>query len=656
MRGIRFTVNQSFVSVEVRMAARVAGTYGFNAELRRSTGFTAAVETSVPISETMPTIASIPYKVIHIDFPSTINVSGSETFTLKFAGVAGPGLLFFEMTGIDFLCADVEGTAENDVANPTGRADPAGFKVLALATCADLNGDGKVTGRDVAMVTRALPSQPGHKRWNPDADLNHDNVVDESDLKLINLALHGDGCEPTPTPTPAATPSPAPTPTPTPTPTLKLTPTPVPTATPGRGTVALVAIDTTTSGNDDSAIGTIDSCASVSVGDTLTFDLIIQGVHDADRIGGYQVDVDYDPSIISITGIIDADAAGSTAPNDVTIISRIASSGSLGFLSLSDAVTNSVSMTLSGVDATALPAYPDQHESGDGVLARVTVTGVGNGVTDLDVGGPSGGLDRLPDVLINSGVNAGAPVPVTTVQDGAIAVGQPCPESTPTPTPTVTPTPTPTPTPTLAPTPVPTATPGPGAVALVAIDTTSSGNDDSSIGTVDSCASIDVGDTLTFDLIIQGVHDADRIAAYQVDIDYDPSIISVTSVIDADAAGSTAPNDVTIISRINSSGGLNFFSLSDWFTRPNSMTLSGVDATALPAYPDQHESGDGVLARVTVTGVGNGVTDLDVGGPLGGADGAPDVLINSGVNAGAPVPVTTVQDGAIAVGQPCGGF
>ena len=83
------------------------------------------------------------------------------------------------------------------------------------------------------------------------------------------------------------------------------------------------------------------------------------------------------------------------------------------------------------------------------------------------------------------------------------------------------------------------------------------------------------------------------------------------------------------------------------------MTLSAVDGTVLPAYPDMNEAGDGVLARVTVTAVGNGITSLDVGGPIGGQDGFPDVLINSGTAGGAPVPVTTVQDGAIAVGQPC---
>ena len=127
------------------------------------------------------------------------------------------------------------------------------------------------------------------------------------------------------------------------------------------------------------------------------------------------------------------------------------------------------------------------------------------------------------------------------------------------------------------------------------------------------------------------------------------------AVISADGAGSFPPNDVSIISRIASGAGIGFLSLTDWFSNPSSMTLSGIDGTASPAPPLNHESGEGVLARVTVAPVGNGVSNLDVGGTLGGVDGFPDVNINSGtsVPAGQPVPVTTVSDGQIAVGQAC---
>jgi len=128
-------------------------------------------------------------------------------------------------------------------------------------------------------------------------------------------------------------------------------------------------------------------------------------------------------------------APGSVPPDDATIISRIDSSGGLGFDSFIDFTTNPSSMTIVGLDLTMIPERPDNYESGDGVLARVTIQAVGDGVTVLGVGGPLGGQDGFPDTIINSGVNLGTEIPITTVQDGWIAVGAACPASPPTPTP-----------------------------------------------------------------------------------------------------------------------------------------------------------------------------------------------------------------------------
>ncbi|HEV8573252.1 MAG TPA: hypothetical protein VGR43_00950, partial [Dehalococcoidia bacterium] len=132
LRGIRFSVSQRFVAVELRMDAFTAGTYTFDAELRRSTGFTAPVEQTIPISVSVPgSPSSPPLTPVHIDFADVL-VSGSETFTLSFANIVGPDFLFFETTGIgNFPCPGVEETEENNVAAPTERADPAGFRVLS---------------------------------------------------------------------------------------------------------------------------------------------------------------------------------------------------------------------------------------------------------------------------------------------------------------------------------------------------------------------------------------------------------------------------------------------------------------------------------------------------------------------------------------------
>jgi len=60
--------------------------------------------------------------------------------------------------------------------------------------CVDLDDDGRVSGRDISIVARALFSQPGDKRWNPVADLNDDARVNLSDLFVVLSSLHDRDC------------------------------------------------------------------------------------------------------------------------------------------------------------------------------------------------------------------------------------------------------------------------------------------------------------------------------------------------------------------------------------------------------------------------------------------------------------------------------
>ncbi|MDJ0866917.1 MAG: thrombospondin type 3 repeat-containing protein [Myxococcota bacterium] len=134
-RGIRFTVDRDFSAVDVRMDGTSPGVYLFDLELRRSRGFVGDPEvavTSVPIR--------VPGQFLSTPYPShrfafdRVPVSGRETFTLRFVNVSGPvgtDALLFEVFGIgNERCDDVQETEENDVAAPTVRGDPAGFRVL----------------------------------------------------------------------------------------------------------------------------------------------------------------------------------------------------------------------------------------------------------------------------------------------------------------------------------------------------------------------------------------------------------------------------------------------------------------------------------------------------------------------------------------------
>jgi hypothetical protein len=49
----------------------------------------------------------------------------------------------------------------------------------------DINRDGVVDGRDLAILSEAYGSSPQDPTWNPDADLNKDGFVDFVDLSLF---------------------------------------------------------------------------------------------------------------------------------------------------------------------------------------------------------------------------------------------------------------------------------------------------------------------------------------------------------------------------------------------------------------------------------------------------------------------------------------
>lgn len=58
-------------------------------------------------------------------------------------------------------------------------------KSVEAAIDADLNDDGVVDFRDVALAAWSFGSRPGHERWNPDADLNQNGEVDIGDILAI---------------------------------------------------------------------------------------------------------------------------------------------------------------------------------------------------------------------------------------------------------------------------------------------------------------------------------------------------------------------------------------------------------------------------------------------------------------------------------------
>ena len=79
--------------------------------------------------------------------------------------------------------------AADDLASPPNRleAHPWSFRVSGGSGSAygDIDGSGRIDGRDLALLAHAFGSGPGDPRWLAEADLNGDEVVDGEDLARL---------------------------------------------------------------------------------------------------------------------------------------------------------------------------------------------------------------------------------------------------------------------------------------------------------------------------------------------------------------------------------------------------------------------------------------------------------------------------------------
>jgi hypothetical protein len=100
---------------------------------------------------------------------------GSGTLCLiNFTGLSeGSCPLQFDVEGTFILNADL-----NTVQITTNQG------MLTVANT-DINRDGRVDMRDIALVSHAFGTIPGNPNWNPACDMNHDNKIDMKDVALV---------------------------------------------------------------------------------------------------------------------------------------------------------------------------------------------------------------------------------------------------------------------------------------------------------------------------------------------------------------------------------------------------------------------------------------------------------------------------------------
>jgi hypothetical protein len=91
------------------------------------------------------------------------------------------------------------GKLNASVLTPDGAPySPGNSTVFFVSLLGDLNGDGKVDVRDVAVVSLAFGSYLGHPRWDPTTDINKDGKIDVRDVALVCGAFGSENPGPDP--------------------------------------------------------------------------------------------------------------------------------------------------------------------------------------------------------------------------------------------------------------------------------------------------------------------------------------------------------------------------------------------------------------------------------------------------------------------------
>jgi len=129
---------------------------------------------SIKLNNTLPVDPSAPPSIGDYDGDSVADLMVSLNRTSVSELILSKGI----MTGNVALTM----TGELDDETPFEASD-----VISVRMPGDLNIDGLVDMRDMALGALAFGSYPGRGRWNPIADENEDNIVDVRDMVLIAM-------------------------------------------------------------------------------------------------------------------------------------------------------------------------------------------------------------------------------------------------------------------------------------------------------------------------------------------------------------------------------------------------------------------------------------------------------------------------------------
>lgn len=179
----------------------------------------------------------------------------------------------------------------------------------------------------------------------------------------------------------------------------------------------------------------------------------------------------------------------------------------------------------------------------------------------------------------------------------------------------------------------------------VGLDMQTEGNTGSSVGTIDGCRSVNIGDTFDVDVVVQDVPDplpdgsSLGIGGYGFNLHFDPAVVQVTSAQNGLMVGTSSPYELIQPDYVRGQ------------TNPGSLPSTSGDLRI--DYLDlstNYESGDGVLSRLTLTAVGAGTSDLTLDAEIENQP-APGVFMALGD----AYNISQLQNAVLKVGASCEG-
>jgi hypothetical protein len=178
----------------------------------------------------------------------------------------------------------------------------------------------------------------------------------------------------------------------------------------------------------------------------------------------------------------------------------------------------------------------------------------------------------------------------------------------------------------------------------IALDVNTQGNSGNALGTLDSCLSVNQGDTFDVDVTVRGIPPISSnfefgLAGYGLNLHFDPNVVHTVGA-NSKMMIQTSSGFEFIGGNYVLGGGANPF--------PGTSGDSRVDFVDLGS---QASAGDGVLARITLQAIGPGTTDLKLDSEL---ESMPYPATFGRVGSDLLIyPASTLQNGRVTVGQPC---